>query len=267
MITKYTISFLDVISISSTRIFLVDYNYLRLHLVSMDWENCTLNMLHSQQRLHQRLIRIVFDSKNSNRFLLIANTAGSTNVYFGFVDSEKSFLIDDIPSFKLNKRETCLNFIGNNCFALNIGENQRIEYVSFNLSAEKVEADLQFTFEIDEDVDLSKMKARFPQAITRYPYAWCEYVCFVVLEEQILVFNIQIGKCFPLIMRPTGPIRELFISSDGILTMQSKDSTIYRVTLKSPDKLETICRLNMRRRSLFFGQDVYEKILNDLSNI
>jgi hypothetical protein len=238
---SYGVSYLEFISISLTRIFVFDYDSWKLHLVDMNWEKCTCSVLETHRRFDQILVKIVFDRENPNRFLFIADPDGSIRAYCGLFNTDKSFIIGETSTFQVNTYETCLRFIGNKCYALSLKGNGKVDYLSFDLTAAEVKADIEFTFEMEGDADLQRYPVNYrgyidTRAIKCFPYAWYEDVCYVFSETQILAFNTQTGRCSSFVIRPNKPIVELSVCSNEFLTMQTDDRTIHRIPLRQVRK-------------------------------
>jgi hypothetical protein len=231
-----------------------------LLLLDLGLDQLKCSVLHNVP-LNFRCDRIVIDSKDNSWFVLLSHFEGLTIAYKGYVADDNIHV--EAQRIEFGVRLFGCKLMGNRIFAFHHEHDDPtvwkfVEYdISSDLASKLNERSLS---EFSKSLDLHSISK----------YIWVDKkmyaVCQIGWNFSIAVFNSSALTWSTTNFFGAGGVNTLSIDEDQILTVSashyhSMGKTVYRFPTRTPDKLCYIAWGTIRRGSLFFGSDIYDKLI------
>jgi len=240
-----------------------------LYLLNFDFDSLTYSILDEHALdldLDFQPRKITLDSDDNTKFMIYGNLS---SVYKGQVINNQIHVEEQRIDFDFELFYCKLST--DQLFALRMFEEQNgCDFVEYNIG-ENPAREVN-TWKI---VGIPISVTRVLEFLTVSPYVWANEKLYAScpdcseLSFSILTFDAKIQRWYQPNFTGFGRISALEVNEDEILTVSSIGSgeggqankTVYRLPIRKPDKLRYLAWGAIRRGTMFFGSNIYEKFL------
>jgi len=238
-----------------------------LRLLKIDWDESKWSILDTVV-CHIHSAQIIVDSADSQKFVLFHGGVDGTLIRKGYINGDQ--ILMDEQSIRFHAILYYPKFEDGKMYAFQVLRNEELdsgecyfcEYIIAESPAQRV----------------NTVQAEIRFAELHYNYVWSKNKLYVLEDEYCMTHWFIIISFDPVTcswsqtnLAGSALPTKLFVDDDDILTVDavdtkrggeilSTDKSIYRFPMRKPDNLRYLAWSTIRRGSLFFGSDLYERL-------